>query len=89
MKSTALLALMLLSGVTFAVAADPNDPKEYQEIIKKRCTICHSQERIESAIREGRDMNEILGKMMKMGATLTDQEQKVLGTFWGSPMKEK
>ena len=87
MKSVVLLIAMTLLLISSAWAADLNDPKEYQEIIKKRCTICHSQERIESAIKEGRNMNEILSKMLAMGATLTDQEQKVLGTFWGEATK--
>ncbi len=87
MKSVVLLIAMTLLLISSSWAADLNDPKEYQEIIKKRCTICHSQERIESAIKEGQDMNEILSKMMSMGANLTDQEQKVLGTFWGEATK--
>lgn len=87
MKSVVLLIAMTLLLFSSALAADPNDPKEYQEIIKKRCTICHTQERIESAIKDGQNMHEILSKMMAMGATLTDQEQKVLGTFWGEATK--
>ncbi|PLX98276.1 MAG: hypothetical protein C0623_13210 [Desulfuromonas sp.] len=83
--------VILIAGVLFVMspvfAADPNDPAEYQEIIKRRCTLCHSQERIENAIRQGEDMSQILTKMMQMGATLSDREQKVLGTFWGSPTK--
>lgn len=87
MKSVVLLMVLTVFTVTAAYAADPNDPKEYQEIITKRCTLCHTQERIESAIKDGKDMNQILRKMMEMGAGLTEQEQKVLGTFWGSPLK--
>ena len=87
MKSVVIVVLTLFAAGT-VFAADPNDPKEYQEIIKKRCTICHTQDRIETAIKEGQDMNYILSKMMAMGATLTEQEKKVLGTFWGSPTKE-
>jgi cytochrome c2 len=87
MKITvSFLALTLFLGST-AMAADPNDPKEYQEIIEKRCSICHNHERIEEAIKSGQNMNQILNKMMAMGATLTEQEKKVLGTFWGSPTK--
>jgi len=81
-----LLAMILFASVV-VMAADPNDPEEYREIIQKRCTLCHTTERIEEAIKAGRDMTQILNKMMAMGATLTDQEQKVLGTFWGSPTK--
>ncbi|NIQ93047.1 MAG: hypothetical protein GWN87_01660 [Desulfuromonadales bacterium] len=88
MKSVALLIVLVLGAAATGSAADPYDPKQYDEIIEKRCTICHTRERIETAIEEGRDMNEILGKMMKMGATLTDREQEVLGTFWGSPTKK-
>jgi cytochrome c-type biogenesis protein CcmH/NrfF len=87
MKSALILIALTLFAASTIYAADPNDPQEYAEIIKKRCTLCHTQERIESAIREGRDMNQILIKMMQMGAQLTDQEQKVLGTFWGEALK--
>ncbi len=88
MKSVLLLIVLTLFAAGMVYAADPNDPKEYQEIINKRCTICHTKDRIETAIKVGRDMNYVLSKMMAMGATLTEQEKKVLGTFWGSPTKE-
>ena len=88
MKFLCMLMTLTLLLSNLALAADPNDPAEYQEIIKRRCTLCHSQERIETAIRTGQDMNQILTKMLQMGATLTDREQKVLGTFWGSPVKD-
>jgi len=87
MKYAVLITSMVLFAATVVLAADPTDPEEYREIIEKRCTLCHTSERIEEAIRAGRDMNQILNKMMAMGATLSDQEQKVLGTFWGSPTK--
>ena len=87
MKSVVLLLALSLLMASSVLAADPNDPQEYADIIKKRCTLCHTQERIETAIKEGRDMNQILSKMMQMGATVTDQEQKVLGTFWGEALK--
>lgn len=89
MKSAVLIIVMTLFAASAALAANMNDPKEYKEIIENRCTKCHTQERIEAAIKEGRDMNQILNKMIKMGATLSDREKEVLGTFWGSPMKEK
>jgi len=87
MKTVVILIVFALFAATSAFAADPNDPKEYAEIIKKRCTLCHTQERIESAIKGGQDMGQILSKMMTMGAQLTDREQKVLGTFWGASQK--
>ena len=87
MKYAVLLMAMVLFAATAVFAADPNDPEEYREIIEKRCTLCHTPDRIEEAMRAGQDMNQILNKMMAMGATLSDQEQKVLGTFWGSPTK--
>ena len=87
MKSVVLLLALTLFISSSVLAADPNDPKEYADIIKNRCTLCHTQERIETAIKEGQDMNQILIKMMQMGAKLTEQEQKMLGTFWGEPLK--
>ena len=87
MKAVVILIALALFVATSAFAADPNDPKEYAEIIKKRCTLCHTQDRIETAIKGGQDMNQILSKMMTMGAQLSDQEQKVLGIFWGASQK--
>ena len=87
MRITVMLIALALFVATSAFAADPNDPKEYAEIIKKRCTLCHTQDRIEAAIKGGQDMDQILSKMMTMGAQLTDREQKVLGTFWGASQK--
>jgi len=80
-----LAAVLLVTSPVFS--AELYDPKEYQEIIDKRCTLCHKKDRIEAAIRDGDDMNQILNKMLRMGAKLTDREKKVLGTFWGSPTK--
>lgn len=79
------LAALLVTAPVFS--AELYDPKEYQEIIDKRCTLCHTKERIEAAIENGEDINQILNKMLRMGAKLTDREKKVLGTFWGSPTK--
>jgi len=87
MKSVIIVFALTLLMVSSSFAADLNDPAEYQDVIKRRCTLCHSQERIETSIKKGEDMNQILVKMMQMGANLTDQEKKVLGTFWGDPAK--
>lgn len=89
MHRVVLLVIVVLVLPALALAADPNDPKEYREIIERRCTLCHSQERIEKSIAAGENMGEILSKMMRMGAQLTEREKEVLGIFWGPAGKKE
>jgi len=61
---------------------------EFQRVIETRCTVCHSRERVDVAIKKQQDMEKIEQRMLERGAVLTEQDKKVLGTFWGNPMKE-
>jgi len=61
--------------------------KAFQEIIDRRCTVCHTRERIDAARREKRDLAEIQRQMEERGAILTPEDKKIMGTFWGSPLK--
>ncbi len=88
MRHIILLALLTLLFAPVALAVDQGSAEEYRKIIEKRCTSCHDADRIEQAMVEGRNVNEILNKMQQMGAELTPRDKKVLGIFWGSPVKE-
>ena len=94
----ALLALALLAALVApsAVAAVPAVPGEalpfegaatFQETVEARCTVCHTRERVDAAMRAQKDLGPLLQHMIERGAILSDRDRKVLGTFWGSPLK--
>lgn len=62
---------------------------EFQRVIDDRCTICHTRERVDAAIKKRRNLEHIQRRMLEQGAVLTERDKAVLGTFWGSPMKKK
>lgn len=95
-----ILACLLVAGLLCPVVAmavpgavhdvhrlPAND--EFQETIESRCTICHTRARVDEAIQQEAELEELLQRMIERGAILSDRDQKVLGTFWGSPMKEE
>ncbi len=51
-------------------------------IIDKKCTSCHSKEKIDIALSSGKNMNLIQKEMEKKGVTLNANEREVLGIFW-------
>jgi cytochrome c553 len=59
----------------------------FQETIEARCTICHTRERVDAAIRAQQDLEPLLQHMLERGAILSERDRAVLGTFWGSPLK--
>ena len=61
---------------------------EFQSTIESRCTICHTRSRVDKAIGEEADLDALLELMIERGAILSERDQKVLGTFWGSPLKD-
>jgi hypothetical protein len=61
---------------------------EFQRVIETRCTVCHSRERVDVAIKEQQDREKIEQRMLERGAVLTERDKQVLGTFWGNPLKE-
>jgi cytochrome c553 len=89
----ALTALLAGSQVIAAVPAVPGEalPFEgaatFQETIEARCTVCHTRERVDEAMRNQADLDKLLQHMVERGAILSERDRKVLGTFWGSPMK--
>lgn len=62
---------------------------EFQKVIDAKCTICHSRERVDKAIRARRDLDKIERTMAARGARLSAHDKEVLGAFWGTPLKGK
>ena len=61
---------------------------EFQRTIEARCTICHTRARVDEAIGQQVDLDALLQRMIERGAIFSEGDQNVLGTFWGSPLKE-
>lgn len=60
---------------------------EFNKVIKQKCTLCHTREPVDVAIREHKDEQEIQNRMIGHGAQLTERDKEVLGVFWGDPLK--
>ena len=77
-----------------AVADAVHDPHrlpsndEFQKTIEARCTICHTREQVDAAITAQEDLDALLQRMIERGAILSEKDKSVLGTFWGSPIKQ-
>ena len=56
--------------------------KKAHGIIEKKCTSCHSKDKIDVALSSGKDMNAIQKDMEKRGVKLNSNESEVLGIFW-------
>jgi hypothetical protein len=61
---------------------------EFQRTIEARCTICHTRERVDAAFGQQADLDALLQRMIERGAIFSERDRNVLGTFWGSPLKE-
>jgi hypothetical protein len=94
-RFSAIALLLAVAGVPAmaAVSAVPGEVPRleggstFQEIIEARCTICHTRERVDAAIRGQADLDALIQRMVERGAILSERDRKVLGTFWGSPLK--
>lgn len=65
------------------------DFKKAHTVIEKKCTLCHGQERIDAALKAGKDMGVIQREMEKKGARLNSNEREVLGIYWKqNPLKK-
>lgn len=92
MKSSVLVSVLsALAFATTVYAADQSsarvgstggNTKKAHVIIEKRCTACHSKDKIDSAVAAGKDMVAIQKEMEKKGISLSANERDVLGIFW-------
>jgi uncharacterized membrane protein len=65
------------------------DFKKAHAIIQAKCTICHSEKRIDAALSSRKDMVKIQREMEKRGAKLNANEREVLGIYWKqNPLKQ-
>jgi uncharacterized membrane protein len=65
------------------------DYKKAHAIIQAKCTLCHTDKRIDAAMSANKDMARIVREMEKRGATLNANEREVLGIYWKqNPLKK-
>ena len=89
-------------GVFWRSEKNPQQPKkqiaktvtedplgEFRAVLESRCTGCHSLERVEEAMVQGRSLDDLVEMMRKRGAIITEADKNALAPFWGSPYKEK
>lgn len=95
LQATLVLSLACSVPAGAAVSAQVHDPHrlptndEFQKTIEARCTICHTREQVDKAISSGENLDALLQRMIERGAILSERDKSVLGTFWGSPLKQK
>ena len=92
MKLSVLIAILgVFSFSAIVDAAEVNgdlgnviggNAKKAHGIIEKKCTSCHSKDKIDVALSSGKDMNAIQKDMEKRGVKLNSNESEVLGIFW-------
>lgn len=84
MQKIILMVVTILGGAALACGAvkGKEADSKAQEVIKKRCTRCHSEDRINTAYKAGRDMKAIEREMEKKGAKLNDDEKSTLDFYW-------
>ncbi len=88
----AFVALLLLPLPVLAVenlGGHFQDQQTFRQVIDLRCIGCHTVERIEQAMQRQEALEPLTRRMIERGAVLTEREKDVLGTFWGSPLKDK
>lgn len=89
-----LVGALLLPATAVALSSEKRDVhrlpanEDFQSTIEARCTICHTRARVDKAIGDQAELDGLLQRMIERGAILSERDQKVLGTFWGSPLKE-
>ena len=91
------LSLLLLPAMALAAVPEVKDlaahrtgnMAEFQQVIDSKCTICHTRERVDVAIRKRADIEKLEQEMVDRGAVLSERDKSVLGTFWGNPLKRR
>lgn len=59
---------------------------EALKVIEEKCLVCHNRQRIDAAIKERQEMEQLIHRMEKKGVVLTEKERQVIGHFWGKRM---
>jgi len=81
-RFTVIPFTIALATAAYGAGEDISIEKKAHDVIEKRCTKCHGEERIKAAFTSGKDMRAIQREMQRRGAKLSGSEQEVLGIYW-------
>ena len=56
--------------------------QEGLKVIEEKCLVCHNRQRIDTAIKERKDIERITRQMEKKGVVVSEKERQVIGHFW-------
>ncbi|HZV81937.1 MAG TPA: hypothetical protein VFF53_07180 [Geobacteraceae bacterium] len=84
-KSVVVALILAVTAMAHGAGEGISFEKNAQDVISKKCTGCHGEERIKAAFSAGKDMRAIQMDMQRRGAKLTGSEQEVLGIYWKKP----
>jgi len=90
-KSVLLFALFF--SASYSVAANAQQDvrgvrlqSDATRIFEEKCLGCHNRKLIDEAVKNRRNMEQVLRDMEKKGVVLTDKEKRVIGHFQGQKM---
>lgn len=84
MQKFILIVVAILGGaaLAFGAAESTDADSTASNVIKKKCTGCHGEDRINAAFKAGRNMKAVQREMEKKGAKLSDQDKSTLDFYW-------
>jgi len=88
-QTAAVALILVVAAVTSGAGEEQNLHSKANDIIRKRCTGCHGEERVKAAFKAGQDMKAIRRVMQGRGATLSPAEQDILDTYWKQKVQVK
>lgn len=74
-------SLVLITACTAGAPASPDVPEDAADLVRARCTRCHSVERLISADKDAAAWEETISRMRAKGADLSDDEARQLVDF--------
>lgn len=83
-----MVAIMVFASPAFAQEETRGVKPRTGElkVIEEKCLVCHNRQRIDAAIKERQEMEQLIRRMEKKGVVLTEKDRQVIGHFWGKRM---
>lgn len=64
------------------------DREEFRGIVEDRCIVCHERQMVVEAVRTEK-LSDMKRHLLEKNGQLGEEEEKVLGIFWGEPLRQK
>ena len=94
----AILGLLVLATPSFSQNDSGDSPhlgslatydrEEFRGIVEDRCIVCHERQMVVEAIRTEK-LGDMKLHLLEKNGPLDEEEEKVLGIFWGEPLRMK